>query len=421
MSDPKTEYTQFNDFFIEKLDLILDSGDIVSLLDLYAEINFYQDVFGSPMFCEIEITDALDLYSNLPIKNTENLEIWFNSPGSDVVKKTMRLYSRENVLLKENGKVTYYTLRFVSPETYFNLNIKNSRSYSGKISDIVGAIWSENFSTPITIEETDSEYTLVLPYENPFAHIDFLTKKALRATNNNECNFVFYEDFNGFNFVSLSTMFTQPLRGVFSYDSKLAPPPNESVITGSRVRIQELDFLGLENLIDETSNGLYNGYVNSHDIKNKKISQGLKYSYSEAFDQITHLNSHPLAPAEIYEKSGPLSSYQNRFSGVFPTDVSLKRQSQMNSLLNKRLRFLTAGSSSTNAGDRIKLDFVRQSGVEFDSNFLDKYRSGYYIVSSVKHTINKLNGYTMTVEACTDSYANPLPTVSNFESKVPGV
>jgi hypothetical protein len=90
-------------------------------------------------------------------------------------------------------------------------------------------------------------------------------------------------------------------------------------------------------------------------------------------------------------------------------------------LLNKRLRFLTAGSSSTNAGDRIKLDFVRQSGVEFDSNFLDKYRSGYYIVSSVKHTINKLNGYTMTVEACTDSYANPLPTVSNFESKVPGV
>jgi hypothetical protein len=201
----------------------------------------------------------------------------------------------------------------------------------------------------------------------------------------------------------------------------LAPPPNESAITGSRVRIQELDFLGLENLIDETSNGLYNGYVNSHDIKNKKISQGLKYSYSEAFDQITHLNSHPLAPAEIYEKSGPLSSYQNRFSGVFPTDVSLKRQSQMNSLLNKRLRFLTAGSSSTNAGDRIKLDFVRQSGVEFDSNFLDKYRSGYYIVSSVKHTINKLNGYTMTVEACTDSYANPLPTVSNFESKVPGV
>ena len=46
MSDPKTEYTQFNDSFIEKLDLILDSGDIVSLLDLYAEINFYQDVFG---------------------------------------------------------------------------------------------------------------------------------------------------------------------------------------------------------------------------------------------------------------------------------------------------------------------------------------------------------------------------------------
>ena len=90
----------------------------------------------------------------------------------------------------------------------------------------------------------------------------------------------------------------------------------------------------------------------------------------------------------------------------------------MNSILNKRIRFRTAGNSSINAGDLLKISIDKQCGFgDNNDGPTDQYRSGNYIVSSVKHTINKVNGYTITVEACTDSYANPLPDESHFETK----
>lgn len=418
-----SDYQKPNDFTLDRIDLVLDSGDTVSLFDMFVSIDFFQDIFGGAMFCEIFISDALDLYSSLPIKNNEILEIEFSSPGNEKIQKTMLLYSREEVILKESGNVTYYKLRFVSTATLRNINIRSSRSYTGTVSDIAGSIWSDHFSdlSPIAREQSNGEYTLVLPYNTPFAHIDFLTKKATRQTNNNHCDFLFYEDFKGFKFVSIGNMIEQPSRGYFVWElpeaSPLSKRDNGGVdIYGSRARIQEVVFLGKENLIDETVSGMYTGFVNQHDLVNKTI-KGTKYRYQDAFPETTHLNPNPLTIPSISSNIGLLSSYHSKFAGVFPPDTIIKRKSQINSLLNKRLRFVTAGSSSINAGDKIKLDFTKQSPIQLDVDRLDKYRTGYYIVSSVKHTISKANGYTMTVEACTDSYGTPLPTESRFDSK----
>ncbi len=89
----------------------------------------------------------------------------------------------------------------------------------------------------------------------------------------------------------------------------------------------------------------------------------------------------------------------------------------MGSFLNKRIKFRVKGNSSVNVGDKIHVDFTQQSLSKTDDDGMNKYRSMDYIVSSVKHTINKLYGYTMTIEACSDSYAEPLPESSRFEAE----
>ena len=101
MSD--TLYKKENDFRLKSLDLILDSGDVVSLLDIFANINMYQDLFGSPMTCNITVSDAIDLYSKLPIKNNELLKLVFLSPGDSEVTLNMVLYSREKINLSESA------------------------------------------------------------------------------------------------------------------------------------------------------------------------------------------------------------------------------------------------------------------------------------------------------------------------------
>lgn len=413
-------YSKGNDFRLDKLDLILDSGDRVSLLDLFVNIRINQDMFINPsMYCVIRIADALDLYSSLPIKNNETLDIKFYSPDNDPVELKLRLFSRENVLLGENGRTTYYDLKFISPESIINTQIKNSRSYTGTVSDIAGSIWSKHFgaSKPLLREQTEGEYTVVLPFNNPFSHIQYLAKNAERKDNVNDCNFFFFETFDGWNFVSVGNMFSQTnTRGYFSWEQE--DPRQNNIDEGvdlfsSRFRIQEIVILGNENYLDETVNGVYTGFLNETNIKDKKTG-GINYFYDEAFDSTSHGNRYPLTSPDISKSASTMSNFSHRYSNIFSGNIQLKRKSQLNSLLNKRVRFLVSGSSSTNVGDKIKLEFMKQSGSPSDGEILDNYRSGYYIVTSVKHNIVKGMGYTMTVEACTDSYSQAIPTISNF-------
>ena len=416
----RTKYQRSNDYELVSLNLILDSGDIISLMDVYNEFSIFQDIFGTPMSCELMVSDGLDLFNTLPIKNNERLDLEFYTPGCRTVSMKMNLYSREDVILKESGSTTYYKFKFVSPEVLSNAKIKTSRSYTGTLSDIAGAIWSQNFpeSSPLNTAQSESEYTLVLPFASPFSHLNFLSKKA--KTSNNQCNFMFFEDFTGFSFVSLSDLFVQELRpdSYYSFELDTGDQTTGNDLFSSRFRIQDLTFVGKENVLDEISNGVYSGFVTQYDAKTKSINT-VKHSYEDTFNKVVNLNEYELnSKTEVSSLSSPTFSNYHLYSGIFPSDGIITRMSQLNSLLNRRIKFLVSGNSSLNVGDKVKMNFNKQ---KFSSNVgvnnTDKYRSGMYIVTSVKHTISKFDGYTMVIEACTDSSAIQIPDQSRFESK----
>ncbi len=417
----RTKYEKFNDKEILGLDLILDSGDVLSLLDMYVEFYIYQDLFGTPMICEMLVADANNLLATLPIKNNELLNLQFYSPGNKQVNLMMSLFSREDAILNKSGSTTYYKLKFISPEVIQNSKIKTSRSYTGTISDIAGAIWSDNFpdSAPLNSGTSEGEHTLVLPFDSPFSHITQLSKRAMKSEY--ECSFFFFEDFDGWNFASLPDMFTQQIRPDAFYSYRQKPQGQSSVkdsgLFSSRFTIQDVEFLGKENNLDEITNGIYSGFVTKYDVTNKTINH-YSYTYDDGFANTTHLNEHELAPASILESacSSTLANY-HLYNGKFSPDFLIKRKSQVNSLLNRRFRFSVSGNSSLNIGDKVNVEFDKQKFSEKkDGSLRDKYRSGIFLVTSVKHKISKLDGYTMVVEVCSDSYASPIPNESRFES-----
>ena len=411
-----TRITKPKDYRLKSLDLILDSGDTVSLLDMFVNINIYQDLFGSPMTCNVLVSDGFDLYSKLPIKNSETLRLIFLSPGDSEVSLDMMLYSREEVLISD-GNSSQYLLKFISPEVIFNGTTKFSKAYTGKISDIVGAIWSEIFtnSKPMSVEATDGETTIVLPINTPMTHIGDLSKKAKRESNPDEVNYFFFQDFNNYNFASLGAMYEIPVKASFFYGP--ADLLDTRSLSSMKSLIEDVSIVGNENLLDEITKGTYGGFISAHDVKNKTFG-GLRYDYAEAFDKIHHCNTHPISTNKLLKNMGKLSTFGTGFvGGPFSPDLTMKRISQIGSFLNKRLKFKVAGNSSINVGDKIHLSFTYQTNTNSDDDGMDKYRSMNYIVSSVKHTINKADGYTMTIEACSDSYAEPLPESSRFEAE----
>ena len=416
-------YEKINDSEILSLDLILDSGDPISLLDMYVEFSVFQDLFGTPMTCEMIVADANDVLQSLPIKNNEMLNIGFYSPGNNPVNMTMFLYSRENVVLNKSGSTTYYKLKFISPEVIQNSKIKTSRSYTGTISDIAGAIWSDNFpdSVPLNTAASEGEHTLVLPFDSPFSHIKHLSQKAMKSEH--ECGFFFFEDFSGWNFASLSDMFTQEIRPDSYFTHRLKSTGQElgKDLFSSRFIFKDVEFLGKENHLDELTSGVYSGFVTKYDVRNKSVNH-YSYSYEDGFATTTHLNEHQIAPSTVLEDacSSTLANY-HLYNGVFSPDSLIKRKSQINSFIGRRFRFSVAGNSSLNVGDKVTIDFSKQKFSEkVGEDLKDKYRSGVFLVTSVRHKLSKINGYTMSVEVCSDSYASPIPDESRFESNQTG-
>lgn len=409
-----------NDMGIERLELVLDSGSTVDLLEEipYAEIALHQDIFGAPMICEILVTDGHDFYNKLPLKNNETLIIEFYSPGGDIVSKKLRLTDHSEIILKENRKGNVYKLKFFSIETITNRNIKVSRSYTGRLSDIVGALWSENFKTSDPIKRTVShgEHTIVLPFDTPFSHIKKFSTKAFSDPEENLCDFLFFEDFNGYNFVSLDSLASQPSRGYFRYED-----PNTDIKEGdesntlkSTYIMKHVSIEGSRNLLDYVGRGVYNSLVTVTDIKDKTIkSESL--NFHDVFNTRTSLNPEPPFTNQTVEEFTPISYYGHKFSSQYSPTSSMKRSSIMGSMFYNKVTFESGGNSSLNVGDVINLDFVPQTSDAKLQETYDLYRSGRYIVSRVSHVLNRQTGYTITVEACSDSVSKAIPTNSEIE------
>ena len=233
---------------------------------------------------------------------------------------------------------------------------------------------------------------------------------------------MFFEDFKGFNCVSLPLLYSQKPRGYFSWELEESQNQDQRAIgidtEKSRRRMTDVSIVGRENLLDEMSIGMYNSYATNHDLMSKKIN-GLKHEYMKTFDKVEHVNngeSNPLSLESIVKNIDVTAHYQNHFSGGYSVDVKMLRRSQVESFINKQIKFVAPGNSTLNVGDKIKLEFTKQNMTDIGSSPLDKYRTGYYLISSIKHSIIKGKGYTVTIEASADCLPNPYPDVSTFEA-----
>jgi len=219
-------------------------------------------------------------------------------------------------------------------------------------------------------------------------------------------------------------LFGESSKGYYSWELEETARREDRAVgvdyESSRFRITEVDFVGKENFLDEIQSGMYNSYIVTHDVKNKTIS-GLKHEYINTFGNIEHANgasSFPLNTNKEIKKVDVTSNISSHFAGFYPADVRLLRQSQLRSFTDRAIRFKAPGNSSLNAGDKIRVRFTKPNMSMTDSSSEDKYRSGFYVISSIKHSIVKGEGYTITVEASSDSYPNPIPDESNFTPTV---
>ena len=208
---PSDNYDKLDAYELTALYMESESGGKVDLKPLYQNFSFVEDMSKVAMSGSVLIKDAVNLFETFPISGYEKIHVTFRTPGidSNFIKKSFDVIEVTDKVKGTNERAEVYRIKFVSPSVIRNKSTRISKSYTGKISDIVKDIYTEYIGGDLDAQETKNEQRYVIPRWSPFKSIEWLSQRAIPAKKDRETNYMFFENLDGHNFIALSELYSQ--------------------------------------------------------------------------------------------------------------------------------------------------------------------------------------------------------------------
>jgi hypothetical protein len=426
-SDPDI-YSKINDVSVEKVMLMSEQGGSVDLSDLVVQIDLYEDLASPVLKAQIKVVDAIGFRTHLPLSGTESVEISFRTPGigSPVITTKLDVMSMTGRTKKSDDRSEIYELNLRSRNHFYNETRRVSRAYEGKISDMVVQIAQEYLpEVDIEVEETRGNYKFVIPNLRPIDAIRLLATKAVSAEGPHDSNYILFETLGSLVFASLGRL----SRGktMKSLHSKLSSIDDGTDKTRREfLKIQDIQVKEDFDTGSDLRNSMMSSRLMSHDLTTKSIKI-LNYNHMLDFDKSNHVEPNRELPFKSrYRQIGDgktilLPRQENAFGDAFSNSEYeseyLKSLSTRMGWRGNSLLVTTAGDSTIRAGMVFKLSLPsNEPKTSNDPNWYDKYGSGRYLITSIRHSILNTSGkeYTNMIELSRDSLPVQLPDEKTF-------
>jgi hypothetical protein len=427
-------------------DVIFNSISIINsatgrpeeLTGVWNTINIYEDIFSNVVTGTIELKDASNLYSRLGLHGQEYLYISFNKPGEiDNLNKYSRAFRIYKVSEKEPGSSQgqSYVIHFCSEELIFSNQITISRSLKGQqISTYVDSICTRdlrinskrldllnNFETSIGVQN------FIVPSLHPFETIDMLTKNAV---SDNLSPFLFFENNQGFNFLSLQGMFARtPLTTLNYSNAKLTEDISTAAYKNSN-QISKFKYVNSFDMLKNTRSLTYSGRLYTLDILRQRYEIN-DYSVNNLspsnfidgknlpINNATNRNERTLAEEYgskyYYHMTNKGQSNAEYFASrafrVTDTNVEsslMQRDSQINLLNNTVLNCTVPGNTLFTVGNIVEVEMPSFAQNSPNMRNIDPYLSGRYLISAIRHVLVPSGGHQTLMRLCKNSYSAPL-------------
>ena len=419
---------------LDKLLLRCKHTDL-DLTYLQTEFNIYEDLFSSNITGEILLYESFNLLSNMPIVEGDlvdiSVSINFNDETMIAVDDVGRLDMTFEIIKIKNRivakpNVQVYTLVLSTHGLSDNTFNRISKSWKGQsYSTIVRDIFNKSFQTGglksnlnkkrLHTENTDGVFDIVIPNWSPLRAINWC---ASRANVDSSANFIFYEDTEKFNFVSLNTLFKQIPVG--THNMSIAN------VKDSDKEKQYLSFTSMvyNNEPDITisgTTGIFGSRLVTYDIFTKQITDYTNNSSSSAknytiqpgidyiseFNKQNHCENNPLIDNEI---NNIYSNNRRTVSTIAFNDDSDKnyirqRYMQFPSTQVIKLTVTGPGNFSRKVGDMINFNVPSHDTSEV---LLDNKLTGKYLITAIRRKFDK-GSHIMVMELVKDSYYSTKP------------
>ncbi|NBP55009.1 hypothetical protein EBU71_00425 [bacterium] len=406
------------DVEIHDLSLIGKTG-VVDIRQLMASISIYEDLFSPFISGKITIKESLDLINQLPLIGEEFVDIHVSTPtfegDSRILKGRFYVYKlSDKISLKDRESL--YNLYFISIEAIKDMNLRLTNAQSGYCSDIAYRLIrgdNDGLSTnkQYNIETSSNGIKFICNHWSPIRALNYTAEKSINK--DGISSYLFFENRDGFNFISLNSLYKQePLQNfiVDNYDRT----PNSK---GESIRDVEEDYKRAKELtmpkgfdfIDRLTKGMFNSTMTTYDLITKRFKRKY-YDSVEDFSKLPHLNSNPLMSANVI--SAPYSSsynsikhtaMHNGFEDVSNTDSFLLRNAAIATAQGFRLQITVPGRTDYTVGKVVTMKTFRLAPISSsDMDTVDPMYSGRYLIASINHDISTKE-HVCTMELIKDS------------------
>jgi len=412
-------------------------GRRVDITNSILSIDYFENILTPAVTMVVQVTNRYSLVSGLPIRGGEKVEIDletalgdFTLNSTDDVMRVYKVSGIDGTMMAET-----FNLHLTTQEHFNNERSRTYRRFSGKISDSVKKILSEDLQTDRwtddSIEETANAYSFIGSMRRPFNVLQWLGPKSIsdRAgeleSNPNgsrdekakgTSGFFFYQNSAGFNFRSIDNLVSK-LKGSGSADNK---DIFKYSYGGKIIKANELtnNFEIINFAVDKNIDmrkslrmGTFNNYTFLYDNYNNEVTV---YTY----DTKDEVGDKKLTKQEGLSVPEDLSGSPSRIivrttdngimtpgggtddSGRIPVD-SAKSAARYNLLFTQALNILVPCNIELKVGDVIYCEFPEMNAGE--SKEIDPESSGYYLIRELRHHFSASQN-TTSLKLMRDSY-----------------
>jgi len=423
MSD-STGIFRLGDYEVKAFRLLSSTGATLDLYTAFSELKIFEDIYSASVSGYILITDSNDNFSTMDLHGSEFLYLKLDKPSLDEpYERYFRVYKIANKIVK-NKNSTAYSIHFTTEDHFISNQYKISRAFSGPADVSVLSILKKDIKTSsnkIALRNFESPYgdlNLVIPYMNPFQAINFI---ASRTMNENGSFFLFYENFDGYNFKSLESILKGNVYKTYNFRPKTLEKANPAD------SFHSIDDITINQNYDTLTTMLNGGFAVA--MKNVNI---LRRQFSVNNYNITNRAGYP-----TLGKGYPVNNYTNRkgdsvftsfdaFTKYFVTTTAnsdyddqpnysekFAFRSMEHALLhNCRMTVSIPGDFLIKVGSIISLNLPKFAQSTKSEQDLDEFYSGSMLVMGVSHVITPTSHKTH-LEIVKDSLAETLSGAAN--------
>lgn len=425
-------------FKIKQLAIVTKTGDILDISSMYEEISIFDSMFSPVISGNVLLTDSVGLSGKLFFDGSETLLIEIaKDENSDIAdfKKALRIYKQSE--RKNRGlNAESYVLYFVSDELFYSDQQRINQSFQTTYSGVAEKILLNYLSVADNNLEGvfDVSYgirDIKIPNLRPLEAIEWCAKRAVDI--NLAPNFVFFQNMNGFNFVTLSNLLLKENIMEVKFESKNIDS-DEKLSEMSSARA--LEVVAQSDIVSKTRSGVNASQFIGFDPTTRTIAKK-NISFGDVNATMKNANENPNFSSiknragvdsqnmfqskqtmSVFNASQAYSNYvktndSSSLSKNEQYEVNLaQRKSILSNLMSKRVKLVMPGNFQLMSGFNVGLVAPSLSVKEQGDDNIDTSVSGNYIIVASRQLI-KYDSHETIVEIASTSSDNEFIPVSD--------